>query len=436
MKIALINEFFAPFTPGGAEWSTLYLAQQLAQTEQVVVITPNYGAAATEQRNGFVVERFAFPFKLSAQQTAALYGQLANPLFYLYSAGQIIRQVRRYHFDILHVQNKQSLVGTVLAGKVTGRPVVASVRDLMILCRYGMCLNEFNSRPQGCDWRTYWRCLDDYLALYMPGLNGWQRLPRKLMALYHRFDITIKKAALNRTRAIVTISDKMQEIYATRGLPPAKMVTIYNPAPTAASVPLILKSANDDYQLLYAGKLSWGKGAHLLLEALPAIQVALAPRRVRLALAGKGPLEGRLKQRAEELGLAAAVTFCGQLPHAELQQLYQGADLVVVPSVVQEGFGRVALEALYNGTPVVVSNRGGLAEIVEEGVTGYVVEPEPAALAGAVVAAAGSPGLWGRVQAALPGLQQRFGIDVAARYLRLYHDVMADRPIKEQESVS
>jgi glycosyltransferase involved in cell wall biosynthesis len=328
MKIALINEFFPPFTPGGAEWSTLYLAQQLAQSEQVVVITPNYGAVAQEQMDSFVVERFAFPVKLST-----LYGELANPAFYLYSALQIARQVRRYQFDILHVHNKQMLIGTMLAGMLTGVPAVASVRDLMILCRYGMCLNHFNSDPHGCDWGTYWRCLDDYLTLYMPGLSWVRRVPRVVMALYHRFDSFLKKAALRRMKAIVTISHKMGKIYRTRGLPTAKLMTIYNPAPAVTNPEE--KKLNQEYHLLYAGKLSWGKGPHLLIDALPAIREALAPRTVRLTLAGKGPLDGQLKQRASERGMAADVHFCGQLPHGELQQLYREADLVVVPSVVQ-----------------------------------------------------------------------------------------------------
>ncbi len=433
MNIGFVSDYFPPFAPGGAEWSTFYLAQKLAGSERVVVITPNYGAAARENMDGVLVERFAFPFKLRSHQALLAYSWHANPLFYLYSAVPIARRVKKYRLDILHVHHKQSLVGAVLAGTFTGTPVVASVRDGMVLCRYGMCLNDFDTRPQGCDWLTYFRCLSDYLALYQPGIGRRKRLLRQATALYHRLDSHLKKSALRRASAIITNSLKMRQIYASRGIHPEKIVTIYNPAPVLSECSPAPVKSDDAIHILYAGKISWGKGIHLLVEALPLVCQALSPGNLRVTVAGRGPLEEKLKRRVEELGLARHVYFSGHLPHELLQQLYHQVDLVVVPSVVQESFGRVALEALLSSVPVVASNRGGLAEIVEDGVTGFIVEPEPGAIARAVVQALQSPQLRQQVRDALPGLQSRFGADVTRQYRQLYRDVLAGHGRPRQE---
>lgn len=429
MNIGLVNEYFPPFAPGGAEWSTLFLAQRLAQSERVVVITPNYGAASLEETDGIIVERFAFPFKLRPDQRMLPYGQLANPLFYAYSAFQIVRRVKKYRLDILHAHNKQSLVGTIWAGQFTNVPVVVSVRDFMILCRYGMCLNEFDTRPHGCDLKSYRKCLSDYLALYMPEIGALRRTLIYATAVYHRLDTMLKRAALRRADAVVTISNKLRRIYISRGLDARRTLTIYNPLPVTNAALAIQRNQRSGYHIMYAGKLSWGKGPHLLIEALPTIRAAVAHQALRVTLVGQGPLRACLEQRVADLGLVDQVDFAGQLPHHQLQQLYAQADVVVVPSVWQEPFGRVALEALMNGTPAVVSNRGGLGEIVEDGKMGFVVEPQPQAIADAVVRVLQSPEMRAQVQAALPGLRRKFGSDVARAHLEIYARLLAGQPL-------
>jgi len=431
MIIGFVSEYFPPFAPGGAEWSTLYLAQSLARSERVIVLTPNYGAPPQETMDGVLVERFAFPVKLRSPQAMAPYGWHANLVFYLYATALIALAVKKHRLDILHVQHKHTLVGTVLAGMITHTPVVASLRDGMVLCRYGMCLGDIEVHPD-CDWRTYTRCLSDYLALYQPGLRPTQRLLRRVMALYHRLDSHLKRLALRRADAIVTNSLKLRQVYASRGIQSEIFVTLDNPAPALADHPPAPGKHGDEIHILYAGKLSWGKGVHLLIEALPSVYRTLTPAKPRVTIAGQGPLEGQLRQRVVALGLSGHVHFAGQIAHTALQELYAQVDLVVVPSIVQEGFGRVALEALLSGTPVVVSNRGGLPEIVEHGVTGYVVEPEPEAIASAVTRALQTTHLRQQLREAWPALRSRFGVEAAERYRQLYRQVLNRRSGQEQ----
>jgi len=84
-----------------------------------------------------------------------------------------------------------------------------------------------------------------------------------------------------------------------------------------------------------------------------------------LCIAGTGPLHAELELQAQATGLAGSVRFLGRISDTELPLAYRAADLSVVPTLALEGFGLVAVESLAAGTPVIVTPRGGLPEVVE-----------------------------------------------------------------------
>ncbi|HMI22651.1 MAG TPA: glycosyltransferase family 4 protein [Gaiellaceae bacterium] len=142
--------------------------------------------------------------------------------------------------------------------------------------------------------------------------------------------------------------------------------------------------AADVPRLLCVGRLIPIKGHIVLLRAF-----AQARRQVpslRLDIAGRGPLEPALRALAKELGIEDGVRFLGYV--APIQRAIEEAAAVVVPSM-GEGFGMVALEAMERARPVIAAEIGGLGELVDDGITGYLVpagEAEP--LADAIVALA------------------------------------------------
>src|SRR5690606_7317873 len=108
-------------------------------------------------------------------------------------------------------------------------------------------------------------------------------------------------------------------------------------------------------------------------------------------ISGDGPERPSLEALAQELGIAGRVHFLGRVPHAPdfLRQL----DIFVLPSRF-EAFGLVAAEAMAVGTPVIVSNAGGLPEVVAHGKTGLVVPVNSRpALAQAIAKLATQPAL-------------------------------------------
>jgi glycosyltransferase involved in cell wall biosynthesis len=127
------------------------------------------------------------------------------------------------------------------------------------------------------------------------------------------------------------------------------------------------------------------KGHDELLAALADLPAA------RLVVAGDGDDRGRLEARARSLGLEDRAAFTGFVSEATLAALYSRCAAFVMPSR-GEGFGLVYLEAMRAGKPVVAARGSAAEEIVVDGVTGLLVDPEDrAALAGAVAALLDDP---------------------------------------------
>jgi glycogen synthase len=140
----------------------------------------------------------------------------------------------------------------------------------------------------------------------------------------------------------------------------------------------------EDPVVLGFGRLVRDKGFDLAVRAFDAV-VRRFPR-ARLVLAGDGAARPELERLVAELGLSDAVRFVGAVAPDQVPGLLDAASLVVVPSRWNEPFGLVALEAALMARPVVAARVGGLAEAVEHGKTGLLVEPEDfAALADAML---------------------------------------------------
>lgn len=129
--------------------------------------------------------------------------------------------------------------------------------------------------------------------------------------------------------------------------------------------------------ILTVGAVIPRKGQELVLRALPALP------EVTYLIAGAGEDAARLAALAQELGVADRVRLLGPVANASLPELYRAADVVVMPSV-SEGLANAWVEALACGTPIVISDAGGAAELVTHPDAGRIVAREPAAIGAAV----------------------------------------------------
>jgi glycosyltransferase involved in cell wall biosynthesis len=140
--------------------------------------------------------------------------------------------------------------------------------------------------------------------------------------------------------------------------------------------------ANKKGKILFAGFLQESKG---ICDALRVINILVKDleMEVLMDIAGTGQQESEARQYAVNNGLMDHVAFLGSLSREEMPDFYRGGDIFLCPSrqagvsgKAEESFGYTALEAMSCGVPVIAYRSGGLAEQIEDGVTGYLVEPD------------------------------------------------------------
>jgi rhamnosyl/mannosyltransferase len=184
-----------------------------------------------------------------------------------------------------------------------------------------------------------------------------------------------------------------------------------------------LRAAAGEFPLIFAvGRHVYYKGFEYLLRALGQLPS------VRLVLGGQGPLTGALKDLAQSLGVAERVTFTGRLSDDELAAWYHACDVFCLPSVEpSEAFGLVQLEAMACGKPVVNTQLGNGANVVNlDGVTGLTARPrDTASLAACLARLCADPdlrralGAAGRQRARTQFSAARMGEQTLALYRRL-----------------
>jgi glycosyltransferase involved in cell wall biosynthesis len=127
----------------------------------------------------------------------------------------------------------------------------------------------------------------------------------------------------------------------------------------------------DEKIVLYVGRLVAEKGIYVVLDAVPKL-LEVYPR-AKFIVVGSGPALEDARDRASQQAWSERIQFTGFVTDEVRNRLYQVADVAIFPSIY-EPFGIVALEGMALGVPVVASNAGGLAEVVDREETGVVVD--------------------------------------------------------------
>lgn len=208
-------------------------------------------------------------------------------------------------------------------------------------------------------------------------------------------------------------------------VPPGVDLVRFTPGPAAtARRRLGLDLAPDAFVAVAVRRLVPRTGIDVLLDAWAAARSL--PAGSTLLVAGDGPEADALRRQLHRLAPEHRVELLGAVDETTLLDLYRAADVAVVPSVRLEGFGLVALEALACGTPVVVTDCGGLPEAVTGLAVPVVAAGQPAGLAAALEGAARG-GLPTRERCRTHA--EQFGWPaVVARHQAIYDEAAARRP--------
>ncbi|WP_033340480.1 glycosyltransferase family 4 protein [Catenuloplanes japonicus] len=214
--------------------------------------------------------------------------------------------------------------------------------------------------------------------------QGW--LPEEMNKAIHTVEFWLSQEAV---RVIVCSEYMRWEVNRLLDLPAARMDVVPNGvddtmwrAQPRAIAAARSKFAGDGPLIGFAGRLVYEKGVQHLVNAVPKLKHRHPG--LKVVIAGDGPYRPELQAEAARLHLDDTVTFAGFMNEKQLPAVLAATDATVIPSLY-EPFGMIALEAASAGAPIAVSSTGGLAEIVEPGVTGVTFpHSNPDALADAV----------------------------------------------------
>jgi glycosyltransferase involved in cell wall biosynthesis len=257
-----------------------------------------------------------------------------------------------------------------------------------------------------CQRRFGPACLAHYFPRRCGGLNPltmWRQ---------HRVQ-SDRLAAIRRCAAVVTHSEHMRDEYLRNGIRADRVMCLpfYIPEPAAEELPP--RAPGLPATLLFLGRMEAPKGGMVLLDAMPRVRRALA-RPVRLLLAGDGRSRPAWEKRAAALQArdpGLRIEFPGWIDDSGRGALFQEADLLVVPSIWPEPFGRIGPEAGMYGVPAAAFAVGGIPSWLTDGVNGFLAPGDPptaSGLAGAITRCLDDPARHRELRTGASRLASRF----------------------------
>lgn len=375
------TEYYHPHNRGGSEWSTFYLSQDLIRKgHKIIVLTPNYGAKKYETKDSINIYRFNIIKKLVDSKDEPTNPQVvASPFWHtnLFWSFQtlihIYRVCKNENVDVIHVQGKYFLPAAVIVGKLLDLPVVFTARDYQVICNLGFCLWQ---KTKSCSLKDYFFSdFSYYKRHYMNKPSAVRFILQLIFLVRARLVTKILWWFATQSDIIVCTSKAQAKIYRANGLEKTKI--IYNTT-SFLSPPSRSQIKN---QLVYAGRLTPGKGVDLLIPSLHRVPNKIRPN---LLIAGEGYLKQKLREQISLYKLSDKVMLLGRVPHNKLINIYKNSVASITPSLWPENFGRGPLESISQGTPAITSTKGGLPEIVQEKY-GLSVEPTISKLASAII---------------------------------------------------
>ena len=393
MRVLLINSLYAPHESGGAERSVRILARGLRSRGVKVAV------AATARTND---EGEIDGIPVYYARTSSLYwvGDAAQQPWHRKvrwhlrdatnkSVAPWLRGiVEKENPDVVHTHNLSGWSTYAWSvARSERRRIVHTIRDHYLLCTKSTMFRDGSNCRTPCTVCTW---------------HG-RRKARGVLPL----------------DAVTAVSDYILQRHRKHGrLPPAQT---YRCIPNGVELPAAPKAGEQPTRMFtfgFVGAVAPHKGVELLLRVFAQCQMPNAQLLI-FGRASSPEYETRLRRKYE----TSATVFCGQ---QEAQSAFPQMDVLVVPSLCHEALGRVVLEAYAHGVPVIAAQRGGLPEIVQSDVTGYLFHPElDTELESRMKAAVASPDRLASMREACRVQARQFSSDLVSNsFLALYEEVV------------
>ncbi|MEM7229489.1 MAG: glycosyltransferase [Planctomycetota bacterium] len=279
----------------------------------------------------------------------------------------LCRRLHEFHPDIVHIHNiyhelSPGIMATLQRCRHTiPFGTIMTAHDAHLVCpNAALCVAD-GDRLRGIGWRTgalappsIWAGPWDHRGALYSWLKRVQHIWNYRLHGRHRVP-----------DAVICPSRFLTALLTTRGVR-AK----YLPHPISSSRIETRRSDDGPLRVICVGRLAPEKGVLELLRSWP------APHGVTLEIIGDGPDADACRQCIEHRAMSDCVSMSGALPHAKTRKRIAKAHVLIVPSVCHENAPLVIYEALAHGTNVLLSDRGGLPEVIRDTSVGTLFEPD------------------------------------------------------------
>lgn len=334
MNILLLSQFFST-TRGGGEYFFNLVAKNLAANNHNVWVIANK-IAAEEYKNHKNIRLILVPPTL--QYKGGMPPGFSDNIRYSFNAflkGWKI--IKKENIDIIHSNNfAPALAGSVLSF-FTNKPHITTIHDIFSL--YG---------------KNFWKKWGEQ--------NDVSKMNVLLAPYFEKQMIKLKHACIQ------TVSETTKDDLIKFGVK-TPIYVIHNSVQTIQSN---RTQKTNPFQFIYVGRLVFYKNLEVVFKALSIVKKT--EPKVKLIIAGDGPMKNNLETLSKKMEIDTNVEFKGYVSEEEKEKLIASSSAMVFPSLY-EGFGIVILEAFAQNKPVIVSDVKPLSDIVTHEQTGYVVNP-------------------------------------------------------------
>ncbi len=357
MKVLLVNKFH--YKKGGSETYYFTLAQALqSQGHQVV-----YFAMADEKNEPCDQSKFFVSHVDYNSDSQNVFGRIWSGIKLIYSTEskkkmRLLIEREKPDLAILNLVHRQLTLSIVDELRKFRVPIFFVMHDLICICpNYTML-----SHGKLCE-----RCSGGHFLNCPRQKCVKGSFPKSLLAAAEAYFYKWRKT-YDKVDLYIAPSVFLQHKLQSAGFTHSPIVHMRNPLPADTVYGLPEKAEN---YFLYFGRLSPEKGVLTLLKAVKELREL---GKIALRIAGDGPQRPELEQYVRENELADQVSFLGFQTGQKLRDTVERCRCVILPSECYENCPYSILEAMVKGRPCIVSNLGGLPELVEDGKNGYVFQ--------------------------------------------------------------
>jgi glycosyltransferase involved in cell wall biosynthesis len=312
IKVLMLGWEYPPYVTGGLGTHCYYLTRALAKFPvKVYFVTPH---PIHKKRGNLEIVGLDVSQKFKEDGKILSYGRLKKKKVELYTE-KIFEIIDKYNFDVIHSQDWPPIKAAVKLKKISGKPLIQTIHS-----------TEFDKTKK----------------------------PKKRQ-------VNLERKGMQAADRVIAVSNFTKNIIVKKyGIKSRKISVIYN-AVNQKKVPAKKKIGAVKY-ILYLGRLKYQKGMSFLIDA--ANIVLKKEENVKFLIVGKGKPKyvRKLKRKIKKLGITDKIIFTGYVKDKDYY--YRKAYLFVMPSR-SEPFGITPLEALINGTPVIISKQSGISEVLK-----------------------------------------------------------------------